>query len=62
MTAHLEGQLRNIDLSRATTANVGIIEHWEGGGSHVNLTVAATGSPSGAAMLIVSIMATEITR
>ncbi len=61
VTGELQGQLRNIDLSSVTTSNTGSVERWDGGAAAVHLNIAATGSPSGAGMLMVSIMATDVT-
>jgi hypothetical protein len=62
VNGELQGQLRNIDLSSVTTSNAGTMELWESGGASLHLNIAATGSPWGAGMLMVSIMASDISK
>ena len=50
----LEGRLLDMRLSGNTNFNEGTFDTWKGGGA-LDLRIAAAGSPSGAAMLIVAI-------
>lgn len=51
---HLEGQIRDIQLSGDTTVNYGSLETWPNGSGYLNTSI-ALGTPTGAGMIILNV-------